>query len=496
MSTQRTSQQTYQNRNSLEVVLGIDVGTSGARVLAVAPDGQVIARADQRFSRPPYQPGPGQAEQDAGEWWNAIKDCLSDIAPKLASSHVAAIAIDSTSGTFVPVNRAGEPLTPALMYNDGRATGLDAEVNKAAGSFTEQFGYTFPPAFALVKMLWLARNRPQVVETTYKFLHAADFLVGKLTGNFDCTDTSNALKSGVDLLTGRWPDFIEKRLGLPLSKFPKVFKPGEKVGELSAEVAATTGLKAGTPVVAGASDGTASFLASGAKAVGDWNLTIGTTIAIRGVSEQLVRDPHGRLYCHRHPDGYWLPGGASNVGGEALIQTFGAERLAVLDEAATACPPGMLLVYSLVRKGERMPFVSADAEGFVIGEPESDAALFAGYAEGIALVTAWSVQEAAALGAAAGGEYFVSGGGAHGKRLALALASVLDRPLIVAQEPDAAMGSALLAAGWAWHGGSVSKAQSNMVQRAELIQPVASWVEPLQDKLMELKAQCRQRNYL
>jgi xylulokinase len=482
--------------NHIEVVCGIDVGTSGAKAILVAPDGSVVARAEHKFARPPYQPEPGWAEQDATAWWAAVERCLSELARQLPAAHVAAIAVDSTSGTFVPVDAAGEALIPALMYNDGRANGLEAEVNKAAEELIGRLGYTFPPAFSLVKLLWLQRHRPEVVTATHKFLHAADTLVGKLTGNFDCTDTSNALKSGVDLLTSQWPDFIEHRLGLPLSKFPKVFRPGQKVGELSEQAAASTGLVAGTPVVAGASDGMASFLASGAKAVGDWNLTIGTTIAIRGVSEQLIRDPQGRLYCHRHPDGYWLPGGASNVGGEALVKTFGADRLAVLDEAASACLPSSLLVYPLVRKGERMPFVSAAAEGFVIGKAESDAALFAGYVEGIALITAWSVQEAAALGAAADGEYFMSGGGTHGKHLGLTLASVLGRPLIVAREPDAAMGSALLAAGWAWHGGSVSAAQAHMVQRAEIVQPVQAWIGPLQDKLTELKAECKRRNYL
>ncbi len=86
---------------------------------------------------------------------------------------------------------------------------------------------------------------------TYKFLHAADFLVGKLTGDFNCTDTSNALKSGVDLISGTWPEFIEKATGVAPSKFPKIFRPGEKMGEVSTATAEETGLRAGTPVIAG-----------------------------------------------------------------------------------------------------------------------------------------------------------------------------------------------------------------------------------------------------
>jgi xylulokinase len=479
----------------MEVVCGVDIGTSGARAFAVAPDGKVVARAEAKFAHPPYQPEPGWAEQDANEWWQAAQSCLQSLTRQLGASRILALAVDSTSGTFVPVDADGTPLSPALMYNDGRATGLDADVNQAAGDFCERLGYTFPPAFALVKLLWLKKHRPEIVNRTHKFMHAADFVVGKLTGNFNCTDTSNALKSGVDLLSGDWPEFIETRLGLPLAKFPQVFRPGSQVGEVSADAAASTCLPAGTPVIAGVTDGTASFLASGAKAVGDWNLTIGTTIAIRGVSESLMRDPLGRLYCHRHPEGYWLPGGASNVGGEALLKVFGAAGIADLDQNAPASLPSSLVVYPLVRKGERMPFVSSEAEGFIVGQPKDEADLFAGYLEGIALIAAWSLQAAHELGAPVNGEFFLSGGGAHGKTLGTVLASALERALMVAREPEAAMGSALLAAGWAWHGGSVSSAQAHLTQRAETFEPLPDLAAPLKMKLQELKAECRQRGY-
>lgn len=477
-----------------EIVIGLDVGTGGARAFAVSPDGHVRARSEHRFDQPPASPAPGLAEQDSGQWWIASRACLRALSTEIGAMHVAALAVDSTSGTFVPVAAAGAPLMPALMYNDNRAAGLEAEVNRAAGDFCARLGYTFPPAFALVKMLWLLRHRPDVIAAAHKFLHAADYLNGRLTGNYDITDTSNALKSGVDLLTGAWPSFIETELGLPPRLFPRVVRPGEPIGALSAAAAAETGLPPGTPVVAGASDGTASFLASGAARVGDWNLTIGTTIAIRGIASDLVLDPHGRYYSHRHPEGYWLPGGASNVGGEALAQTFGGQ-LAALDAQASRRIPTGLVVYPLVRTGERMPFVSARAQGFTLGTPADEGERFAAYVEGIALVTAWSLQEAAALGAPVDGEYFVTGGGAHGRTLGKVLASVLQRPLHVAAEPDAALGSALLAAGWAWHGG-VSAAQGRMVRRIETIEPEAAWYAPLEAKLQELKQECRRQQYL
>jgi len=480
----------------MECVCGLDVGTSGAKALAVDERGTVIARAESRFERPPFIPAPGLSEQDAVQWWEASKICLRELSAKMGRDRIIAIAADSTSGTIVPVDGRGRPLIPALMYNDGRAGGREVEVQEASKDLTERVGYSFPSVFSLVKLVWLRDERPDIVRATHKFLHASDFIVGHLTGDFNCTDTSNALKSGVDLISGTWPLFIENRLGLPLSKFPKVYRPGEKMGEVSPAASEETGLENGTPVLAGASDGTASFLASGTKASGDWNLNLGTTLAIRGVSDRLIKDPKGRFYCHRHPEGYWLPGGASNVGGEVLVRKFGEERLSDLDRASLSLFPTRLIVYPLIRKGERMPFANSRAEGFVLGRVDTEQELYAGYVEGIANVAAWSIREAGILGADVGGEFFLSGGGGRGEVLGRLMASALGKSLVRTREPEAAMGSALLAAGWAWHGGSVSAAQAHMVQRGKVFEPVEMLVQPLRDRLEELRRECQRRGYL
>lgn len=479
-----------------QVVIGLDVGTSGAKAIAVDAEGNVIARAGSRFEKLPHAVQPGWAEQDALEWWKAARLCLAELTLQLGNHGIAAICIDSTSGTIVPLDKAGTPLLPAMMYNDARARGLEAQVNEAAGDFTERLGYRFPPAFALVKLLWLRQNRPEIMELTHRFLHAADYLAAMLTGTFDATDTSNALKTGVDLLTGEFPAFIEEKLEIPLDKFPKVYRPGEKIGEVSIDAGEETGVPAGTPVIAGATDGTASFLASGARAIGDWNLNIGTTISIRGIARELVRDPQGRIYCHRHPEGFWLPGGASNVGGEALQQTFGAQATIEYDAKAGARIPTSLLVYPLVRQSERMPFVSQSAQGFVDGETADEVEHFAGYVEGIGMVTVWSLQAAAELGASIDGEMFLAGGAAHGKTLGRIIASLLNRPLTIAREPEAAMGVAALAAGYVWHEGSVSKAQAQMIHSGGKIDPVRDWRAPLQDKLEALKEAVSSRGFL
>lgn len=478
----------------MDVVIGLDVGSSGARACAVRPDGTVAGRASQPFSRPPAAPQPGWAEQDALDWWEASCACLRMLTGQLGDIHVVALSIDSTSGTIVPLDEDGHPLAPALMYNDNRAAGLEGEVNAAAGAFTARMGYTFPPAFALVKLVWLARNRPELVAQTAVFAHAADYLAGKLTGGFGVTDTSNAFKTGVDLMTGEWPPFISA-LGVPLDTLPRVVRPGSGIGAVTPQASLETGLPMGAPVIAGATDSTAAFLASGACQPGDWNITIGTTIVLRGVATDLIVDPQGRYYSHRHPDGAWLPGGASKVGGEALQKWFGSE-IEALDAGAEGRLPTAILSYPLVRTGERMPFVHPGAQGFTLGEPADEVERFAAAAEGVALVAAWAVREAEALGAPADGRMYLTGGAAHGRALGRVLAAALGKPLHVPTEPDAAFGSALLAAGWSWFGGSVTDAQAAMVKQAELIMPNPAWFEPYQAKLEALKRACQERHYL
>jgi sugar (pentulose or hexulose) kinase len=158
--------------------------------------------------------------------------------------------------------------------------------------------------------------------------------------------------------------------------------------------------------------------------------------------------------------------------------------------------PTGLVVYPLIRKGERMPFVSSRAEGFVTGEAKTEEELYAGYLEGISLVTAWSIEEAEKIGADVDGDFFLSGGGGRGKTLGRLIASGLGKNLVRTLEPDATMGSALLAAAWVWHKGSVSAAQARMVRRDEVFESIPEMKEPLKEKLEALKKECQKRGYV
>lgn len=479
--------------------LGIDVGTQAAKAILATANGKVVAEGRCPIQTLPVELPPGWAVQEAESWWHAAKEAvrlaLGNL-PKAGKSprDIEAIAIDSTSGTFLPLDQVSRPLIPALMYNDLRAGDEAQKVNAAAGDFLAKLGYSFNASFSLPKILWIKQNQPYVFDNAWKFLHAADYLLGKLTGDFAVSDTSNALKSGYDLVDLRWPDFIENELAIPLDKLPRVLTPGEVVGKVSKQAAEQTGLVADTTVVAGCSDGTAALIASGASHVGTANSNLGTTLVIRAVSKDIVHDPKGRLYCHRHPDGYWLPGGASNTGCEGVDRRFLPANRQRLQEALPAVTPTNLIVYPLARKGERLPFNDPEAEGFVSGAPESEEALYAAHLEGVAFLERWTYELLHALGSEPPQAVYVTGGGAESHGWLKIRATVLSKLLLKPRVSESAFGSAILAASRTAYR-SLSEACQAMVSIDKEVEPDPANLESYANRYAAFRAEMKRRGY-
>ena len=263
----------------LEIVIGLDLGTQGVRALAVDPKGKVLASAQQTL-KPDSTPLPaGWFEQNPQEWWRAACVCLREICVNLPpNTRIAGMSIDSTSGTILPMGMDSQVLHPALMYNDMRSEKQSARVQAASRAHQERFGFSFGSSYALTKLVWFKEMLPELFSRTKRFIHAADFLTGKLSGEFIYSDTSNALKTGYDLLNFRWPEFIESELGIPIHSLPEIVAIGTQIGAVCQHASEETDLPPGTPIFAGATDGTAAQIASGAAQPGDWNSTLGTTL--------------------------------------------------------------------------------------------------------------------------------------------------------------------------------------------------------------------------
>ncbi len=482
-------------------VMGIDLGTQGARAIITNLEGQVNSEAVSDFPLDQIaSSSPGCFEQEPRVWRQALYDALTQAVAIFSGAGnspeaIAALSVTSTSGTVCLIDADGEPVGPAIMYSDSRASRAAAEVQAVAGDVAIKLGTGFTASFALSKLRWLQHEHPERLERARWFLSPTDVVIGWLSGNWGYTDWTNALKWGYDVIDLRWPELIERDLHLPLDKFPAVQAPGTPIGHITAEAAARTGLRAGTPVMAGSTDGTASQLASGAVRPGDWNSTLGTTLVLKGVSEHLLRDPLGRIYCHRHPDGYWLPGGASSTGADCLTQRFDARHLDVLNRAALAHSPTDLIIYPLMRRGERFPFTNPDATGFCLGETDDEATYFAAHLEGIAYVERLAYEVIEGLGAPVGETLYVAGGGTHSLAGLQIRADVLNKSLRVPQVPSGAMGAAILAARGRFFP-SVGEAAAQMIHYERVVEPRPDYRSAYTQRYARFLDACRARGYL
>jgi sugar (pentulose or hexulose) kinase len=480
----------------LALVLGLDVGTQGVRAVACDQTGEVLARAAASFPQEAASSlPPGHAEQAPLAWWEATISCLRQVTAALAGQPLAALAVTSTSGTVCLLDGEGQPLLPALMYNDARSVAEAEEVQSVGGDLAAKLGYRFNASFALAKLLWLKRNRPGIFDSARYLAHAADYIAGQLTGEYGLSDYSNALKTGYDLLEERWPPFIETSLGIPLERLPRVVPPGTPIGALSARAAEETGLPVGLAVVAGMTDGCASQVAAGAVRPGDWHSSLGTTLVVKGVTSRLLLDPPGRIYSHKHPDGYWLPGGASNTGGEVLAARFPGADLAALDRQALAKAPTDLVVYPLVRKGERFPFVRPGAEGFTLGATGDEATFYAACLEGVGYLERLAYEMLAGLGAEVGPTLSSGGGGARSLAWLQLRADILGRAIVRPVETGASFGAAIVAASRTLYA-TLSAAAQEMVRIDCRVEPRPAVAARYREMYHRFRRACAERGYI
>lgn len=480
------------------VVIGIDLGTQGARALAVDLAGTVLASAALPLgSAALAATAPGWFEQSPAAWREAVLAVLHELTAALgqARGRVRALSACSTSGTLCLIDGAGQPLRQAIMYSDTRAGAEAAVAAQAWEPLVPKVGFAISGSFALPRLLWVKAHEPDIYRQARWALSPADLVLGWLTDRWGVSDWTNMLKTGYDTVDRCWPRQVFAELGLDERLLPEVQAPGALVGPLAPGVAEALGLPREAVVVSGATDGTASQLASGAAAPGAWNTTIGTTLVVKGVSRELVIDPLGRVYCHRHPDGHWLPGGASSTGAECLAQRFGSADLAALDGVALAHSPTALTVYPLVRRGERFPFVRPEAEGFGLGQATSLAESYAAHLEGIACVERLSYDTLTGLGAPVGDTIYTTGGGTRGAALSQLRADITGRTLRVAAVPEAAMGAAILAAA-AVTGQSVGEAVAAMVRIDHTITPRPALSGAYEALYARFRVACEQRGYL
>jgi len=445
-----------------QVTIGIDVATAGVRAVAVGATGRVLATAACELPAP-TRDAHGHSEQDARTWWPATETAVGRVTAELPGrgAEVGAVAVAATSGTIVAVDSRGEPVTPALMYDDRRGATLNSRAAEYGARRWRAMGMAVTPTAAIGRIAWLREAAPDAAGIK----HTPELVGAKLLGETPATDSSHALKSGYDLLAHEWPADIFDRLGVPAHWLPDVVAPTTVLGEICSPVA---GLPPGCLVVAGMTDGCAGQIATGAVAPGQFVGILGTTYVLKGVTADLVPDPTGALYSHRHPDGWWLPGGASNTGGEAIA---GSPSITRLDAEAAARGPAATVTYPLTRTGERFPFVASDARGFTLGRPADDAESHRSRLEGVAFVERLALDHLRRLGITVDAPLFAAGGGSRSAVWSRIRATVSGLGLRVAPRAESGYGAALLAAAASSPGGVATVGAAWGTAEGTLIEP-------------------------
>ncbi len=412
------------------VVIGIDVGTSGVRALAIAPDRQVVAGGRALFS------DLGDDRRAPDLWWQALVVALTATLAEIGDrSRVRALAIDGTSGTVLPVAADGTPLARPMMYNDPvDDAGIVALIGRTAPAASAAHGATSGLAKAL-----LFRALPGV----HRIVHQADWLAGRFLGRFDLSDANNALKTGYDPVTETWPQWIAAA-GMDVDLLPAVVAPGSVQGGICRAMSETFGLPGDVLVVAGTTDGCASFLATGADAPGDGVSALGTTLTIKMLAGAPIFAPEYGIYSHRIGS-VWLAGGASNTGGGVLAQFFDGAAIAELSRAIDPATDSGLDYYPLPKTGERFPVNDPDLAPRMTPRPADDAAFLKGLLEGIARIETLGYRRLAELGAPPLRSIRTVGGGAGNPAWTAVRRRLLPVPFPPVLSEEAAMGAAILA---------------------------------------------------
>ncbi len=480
--------------NKRQVAIGVDVGTGGVRALALDLAGQVLAATEARFPSGATTVAGPCVEQDPRSWTLAAETALQQLAGQLSGDlELVGVCVDATSGTFLLLDALNQPLTAGVMYNDQRAVEVTRDVARQIDDQLAPYGIRMASSFALPKIVHLFRETPALREQCRRIVHQTDWIVGLLTGNYDVTDISTALKTGADPGALAWPAAIEQ-LGVSRTLLPRIVLPGTRIGVVGDQASRRTGLPSGTPVVAGCTDGTAGCLASGAGRPGDLNVTLGTTLVFKGIATTPIVDPSGAIYNHRHPAGGYLPGAASSTGGEWIETMFTGADLKQLGREALRHVPTGKIVYPLVKQGERFPFSCPQAQGFGLDQLADPAVRFAAGMEAVAFLERMATERFEQLGLPIGPTVFATGGGATSDSWLQIRASVNRRTYSVPENAACAVGAAVLAATPTC--GSCEAAIAAMVRCGCTIEPHDGWFTALDDAYEQFRAALQQRGYM
>ena len=261
-----------------DLALGIDCSTTAAKVVAWDRSGKAAAEARAPLEQ--LRLRPLHSEQRAEDWWEAVQLAITRLVNAIDADRIAGICITHQRESFVPVDEDNHALRNAILWDDVRSQAQLDELGERFGheELHRRTGRGPSVAQASSKLLWLVQHEPEVVARTYRFMDVHGFLVQRLTGRFTTSLASADAFGLTDIEREAWADDLIVAIGLAPEQFCDTVKPGEVIGEVTAEAAQATGLPAGIPVVAGLGDGQAACLGAGVTSLDRAYLNLGTAV--------------------------------------------------------------------------------------------------------------------------------------------------------------------------------------------------------------------------
>ena len=370
----------------MSVTLGIDVGTSGTKTLAIDRDGKILASATAVY--PCEYPKPGWSEQDPEYWWGATIQTIRQVLARanLKPEDVKGIGLSGQMHGSVLLDSKGQVVRPALLWNDQRTGAECAEIENAVGGRENLVKLVANPAltgFTAPKLLWVRKHEPELWEKVRTVLLPKDYVRYRLTGAFatEVSDASGTLL--LDVANRRWSGELLSKLQLDPGLLPACYESPEISAKVSKIGAEATGLAPGTPVVGGGGDQPAGAVGNGIVRTGLVSATMGTSGVVFAHTDELGFDPLGRLQrgCHAVPGAYHVMGVVLAAGGSfqwfrnqmgqsevSAAQMQGIDPYVLLTNEAAKIGLGAEGLFFLpYLTGERTPHFDSDAKGAWIG---------------------------------------------------------------------------------------------------------------------------------
>ena len=463
-------------------LIGIDIGTSGTKVLAIDEKGNVAATASAEY--PLSTPKPLWAEQRADDWWEATCACLQEVLQTVPADDVAGVGLSGQMHGLVMLNQSDQVLRPAILWCDQRTQAQCDYITQTVGKklLVDETANPVVTGFTAPKIIWVRDNEPEIYDQARMHLLPKDYIRFKLTGEF-ATEVSDA--SGTSLLNvpeRRWSDAVLSKLHIDKANLPKVYESCEISGKISKLGAAATGLKEGTPVAGGGGDQAAGAVGNGIVQSGIISVTTGTSGVVFAFADSPAVDPDLRVhtFCHAVPNKWHVMGVMLSAGGSLRWYrdtcTHSEKQVAALmnmdpyelitREAATVGAGSEGLLFLPYLTGERTPHPDPQARGAFVGLTVRHNKAHMGRAvmEGVAFGLRDSLEILKGMGVSIG-NVRASGGGARSDLWRQIQADIFNLPLSTINiDEGPALGVALLAGVGAGLYSSVEEACSTVIK--------------------------------